>query len=66
MGFADISLAEIATEYNLPVESIFTLCNQLGINYKNQQTCLALEDAKTLISYVLSKQTSRIEKNSTN
>ena len=57
MGFADLSIADIATEYNLSVEEIFRLCNQMGINYKNQETCLALEDAKAIISQILSRQT---------
>ena len=56
MGFADLSIADIATEYNLPVEEVFHLCHQLEINYKNQQTNLALEDAKAIISHILSRQ----------
>ena len=54
MGFADLSIAEIATEYNLPVEQIFALCDRLEIAYKNQNTCLALEDAKEVILAILS------------
>lgn len=56
MGFADLSIADIAAEYNLSVEEVFHLCHQLGIAYKNQQTCLALEDAKAIISQILSQQ----------
>ncbi|MEC4986087.1 MAG: translation initiation factor IF-2 [Oscillatoria sp. PMC 1068.18] len=58
MGFADLSIAEIAAEYNLSVEQVFHLCDQLGIAYKNQQTNLALEDAKAIISQILSQKTS--------
>ena len=59
MGFADLSIAEIAAEYSLPIEKVFHLCDQLGITYKNQQTCLALEDAKAVISQILSQRPSK-------
>lgn len=54
MGFADLSIADIAAEYDLPVETVFCLCEGLGVAYKNQQTNLALEDAKAVISQILS------------
>ena len=56
MGFADLSITEIAEDYNLPEEDVLALCNQLGIAYKNPQTRLALEDAKAIISEILSQQ----------
>ncbi|MDV3001240.1 MAG: hypothetical protein N5P05_002846 [Chroococcopsis gigantea SAG 12.99] len=56
MGFADLSIADIASEYNLSVEAIFRLCDQLGISYKDQTTNLALEDAKAIISLILSRR----------
>ena len=56
MGFADLSIAEIAADYNLPVEEVLALCARLGIAYKNPQTRLALEDAKAIISQVLSQK----------
>ncbi|ACK71512.1 conserved hypothetical protein [Gloeothece citriformis PCC 7424] len=56
MGFADLSIADIAAEYNLPVETVFQLCEQLGVSYKNQQTNLALEDAKAIISIILAQR----------
>lgn len=56
MGFADLSIADIATEYNLPVEAVFHLCEQLGVAYQNQQTNLALEDAKAIIAQILSQR----------
>ena len=59
MGFADLSIAEIAAEYSLSIEKVFNLCDQLGIIYKNQQTCLALEDAKAVISQILSQKPSK-------
>jgi hypothetical protein len=56
MGFADLSIAEIAADYNLPVEEVLALCDRLGIAYKNPQTRLALEDAKAIISQILSQR----------
>ncbi|MEH2026617.1 hypothetical protein [Nostoc sp.] len=55
MGFADLSIAEIAADYSIPVEKVFSLCNQLGIAYKHQKTRLALEDAKAIISQISSE-----------
>ncbi|MBW4453032.1 MAG: hypothetical protein KME55_10305 [Nostoc indistinguendum CM1-VF10] len=55
MGFADLSIAEIAADYSISVEKVFSLCNQLGIAYKHQKTRLALEDAKAIISQILSE-----------
>lgn len=55
MGFADLSIAEIAADYSLPVEEVLALCAQLGIAYKTPQTRLALEDAKAIISQILSQ-----------
>ena len=56
MGFADLSIAEIAAEYDLPTEEVCHLCEQLGIVYKTQETRLALEDAKAIISQILSQR----------
>lgn len=56
MGFADLSIADIAKEYQIPVEAVFSLCDRLGISYKNQQTNLPLEDAKVIILEILSSQ----------
>ena len=53
MGFADLSIADIAAEYKLPVETVFQLCDRLGVTYKNQKTNLALEDAKAIILQIL-------------
>jgi len=58
MGFADLSIQSIATEYELTVQSVFDLCDQLGIAYKNQDTNLALEDAKAVIMQILHHQQS--------
>ena len=56
MGFAELSIADIAAEYHLSVEQVFQLCDRLGVSYKDQQTNLALEDAKAIISLILSRQ----------
>lgn len=56
MGFADLSIAEIASDYNLSVEEVSALCDRLGIAYKTQKTRLALEDAKAIISQILSQR----------
>lgn len=55
MGFADLSIAEIAADYKLPVDEVLALCDQLGIAYKSSNSRLALEDAKEIISQILSQ-----------
>ncbi|MGE5657992.1 MAG: translation initiation factor IF-2 N-terminal domain-containing protein [Actinomycetota bacterium] len=52
MGFADLSIAEIAEDYNVPIERVLELCSELGIAYKHPQTRLALEDVKLLIAQI--------------
>lgn len=64
MGFADLSIAEIAADYSIPVERVFSLCNQLGIAYKHQKSRLALEDAKAIISEISSETHPRGTSNS--
>lgn len=58
MGFADISIAEVAADYQITIEQAFDLCQHLGIAYKNPETRLPLEDAKAIISLILSDRTS--------
>ncbi|WP_013323796.1 hypothetical protein [Gloeothece verrucosa] len=58
MGFADLSIADIAAEYDLPLETVFDLCQQFKVSYKNQDTLLALEDAKAIISHILEQKAS--------
>ncbi|WLT37953.1 translation initiation factor IF-2 [Synechocystis sp. B12] len=43
------------------MQSVFDLCDQLGIAYKNQDTNLALEDAKAVITQILHRQQSSSE-----
>jgi DNA-binding MurR/RpiR family transcriptional regulator len=64
MGFADLSIADIAAEYDLPIETVFRLCERLGVAYKNQQTNLALEDAKAVISQILSQRSESAKRDS--
>lgn len=52
MGFADLSIAELAEDYRLSVEEVLQLCDRFGIAYQTPQTRLALEDAKTIIQEV--------------
>ena len=56
MGFADLSIAEIAEDYDLPVEAVLNLCDRLGIAYKHPQTRLALEDAKAIMSTITAQR----------
>lgn len=53
MGFANLSIAEIAADYDTAVTEVFQICDRLGIPYKNPQTRLALEDAKAIISEIM-------------
>ncbi len=52
MGFADLSISEIAQDYNLPIEEILRWCDELRVAYKSPQTLLALEDAKAILSKI--------------
>lgn len=56
MGFAELSIAEIAAEYQIQTQTVFELCDRFEIAYKNERTCLALEDAKTIILEILAAQ----------
>lgn len=56
MGFADISIQEIAEDFNVHVDEVLRLCDQMGISYKHSQTRLALEDAKAIMSHLLAEQ----------
>ena len=66
MGFADLSISDIATQYDLEVETLFRLCDRLNISYKNEATCLALEDAKMVILEILSANTLKDEESELN
>jgi len=55
MGFADLPIAEIATNYSMTVEKVFSLYNQLGIAYKCQKAHWALENAKAIMAQISSE-----------
>ncbi|MBD2185940.1 translation initiation factor IF-2 [Planktothrix sp. FACHB-1355] len=55
MGFADLSIEEIAADYNTSVAEVLKLGDRLGIKYKNPQTRLALEDAKAIVSEIMAQ-----------
>ncbi|MEM1171582.1 MAG: translation initiation factor IF-2 N-terminal domain-containing protein [Cyanobacteria bacterium P01_H01_bin.35] len=56
MGFADISIQEIAEDFNVHVNEVLRLCDQMGISYQHSQTRLALEDAKAIMSHILAQK----------
>jgi hypothetical protein len=60
MGFADLSAAQIAEDFNVPVEDVLRLCDELEIAYKHPQTRLALEDVKAIMSALEKKRESKI------
>jgi hypothetical protein len=49
MGFADISIADLAQDYALTVEEVLAWCDNLAIPYRSSASLLALEDAKKII-----------------
>jgi predicted DNA-binding protein YlxM (UPF0122 family) len=56
MGFADLSIAEIAEDYKLSIEMVCQLCDRLGIRYQDAHTKLALEDAKAVMLAALEQK----------
>ncbi|MEG4073945.1 translation initiation factor IF-2 [Microcoleus sp. Pol14C2] len=60
MGFADLSIAEIAEDFNVPVEDVIRLCDELEIAYKHPQTRLALEDVKAIMSTLEKRRDSKL------
>lgn len=49
MGFADISITDLAEDYALTVAQVLQWCDQMAIPYRDAQSLLALEDAKKII-----------------
>ena len=49
MGFADLSITELATDYKVSPEEILRLCIKLGISHRSPATRLPLEDVKSII-----------------
>jgi hypothetical protein len=52
MGFADISIAELAEDHRLSVDDVLRLCDRLTIPYTTAATRLALEDVKAIIELI--------------
>ncbi|MBD2438197.1 hypothetical protein [Nostoc sp. FACHB-110] len=50
MDFAYLPSAEIATDYSMTVEKVFSLCNQWEIAYKCQKANWALDNAKAIMA----------------
>lgn len=57
MGIAELSIADIAAKCNIEEQAVFPPSDRFKINYKNEHTCLALLDAKTMIREILAIQT---------
>ena len=57
MGFAELSIADITAECDIKEQAVFQPSDRFKINYKNERTCLALHDAKTIIMEILATQT---------
>jgi len=57
MGFADLSIADIAAEYDLADESVLSLCDQLGISYKDRQKQSSIQKSPILKSRLTTKTT---------
>lgn len=61
MGFADLSIQELATDYQVGVEQVLHLCDRLGIAYRSPSTRLPLEDVKAIILNLTSSKNERID-----
>lgn len=59
MGFADLSIAEIAEDHHCSVAEVCEVCDNLAITYRDAETRLALEDAKAVIQALMVKQRSQ-------
>jgi predicted DNA-binding protein YlxM (UPF0122 family) len=53
MGFADLSILEIAEDYQLSPDAVMALCDRLKIRYETPNTRLPLEDAKAVIEHIV-------------
>ncbi|MGP1387643.1 MAG: hypothetical protein ACTS2F_29165 [Thainema sp.] len=59
MGFADLSIAEIAEDHHCSVAAVCEICDKLAITYRDAETRLALEDAKAVIQALMVRQRSQ-------
>jgi hypothetical protein len=56
MGFADLSIVEIAEDHDCTTAEVCQICDRLGIAYRDAETRLALEDAKAVMQAILAQQ----------
>jgi hypothetical protein len=49
MGFADVSVRALAEDCQLNVDQVVALCRELGIDFQDADSYLALEDVKRVI-----------------
>ncbi len=59
MGFADLSIADIAEDYHCSTAVVCQVCDKLAIPYRDAETRLALEDAKAVIQVLMLRQHSQ-------
>ncbi len=53
MGFADLSVSEVATDYPLSEEEVLVLYDLRGIAFTTSRTRLMLEDVKAVMLKIL-------------
>ncbi len=56
MGFADVTVRELASDYALDLPAVLKLCRELGIPHRDADSFLALEDAKRILTVVQTAQ----------
>jgi hypothetical protein len=64
MGFANLLIAEITTNYSQTVERVFSLCKPLEIANKRPKTDLVFKDAKAIIYHILPEKSPKVTRNS--
>lgn len=63
MGFADLSITDIAEDYHCSTAVVCEICDKLAISYRDADTRLALEDAKAVIQVLMVRQRSQDRSN---
>lgn len=52
MGFADLSIKDVAEDHQLSVDEVCQLCDRLQIQYTSPATRLALDDVKAIMELI--------------
>lgn len=52
MGFADLSIQDVAEDHQLSVDEVCQLCDRLQIQYTSSATRLALDDVKAIMELI--------------